>query len=226
VTRRVLFGIAWLVAGCQASSDRGSGNEFVRVDHPNGRIASLETWTGDTITGLCVYWRDDGSLESIEFRRDLQFEGPRLEFFEGGKLSIASFWKKTSLHGPYRKWHRSGDLALDVGFVDGALHGAYLQYNASGVLIVEDHFERGLRHGNYRVWNDQGVLVEQGQHLNGKAVGVWTKLFDDAHSVRRRIEYRDGRRWNDEARCAPDDEMTVMMVDGTALQPPDLHCPP
>jgi antitoxin component YwqK of YwqJK toxin-antitoxin module len=160
-----------------------SGREERVTFYPNGRVK--ERWHETTVGPNSVI--RDGTYE---------------EFYPDGTRQSKGEYNNGDSIGLWQEWYMSGGDKFEKTFSEqGKLKGRAIVWMPSGDTLEFKTFnERGELDGRYTAfWRDNGEVREQGEYLNGKRHGIWTRWYHNGQ-IEYGHEYDRGRsvgRWVD-----------------------------
>ena len=166
--------------------------EIKRTFHPNGRVASLGSYSkSGKREGLFKEFATDGTVSSAKIYQGDQLlseglvndlgmmEGPWVEFYATGEKRAEGNYKEGRKDGDWTFYHRSGKVEQKGKYQSGQAQGKWQWYYEGGQLHREELYRKGREDGASVEYDEQGVVIIQGEYIDGRREGKWTYQVGD-----------------------------------------------
>jgi len=162
------------------SNPNGITISEVEDRYPNGQIKSsgMHTMTNER-DGQWHIFREDGSLESMEFYANGVINGPYAEYYPNGQASLISAFLNGKQHGVSKSYYENGTLKEEVTHKDGVKTGKMTQYFPNGKASLIAMFANDEPSGAYTDFYENGNKKREGKLDKGNMVGTWKHYYEN-----------------------------------------------
>lgn len=112
----------------------------------------------------------DGSLYTVEERKNGQRDGLYREYYINGRLSREWHYKEGKPDGLIREWSPDGTPRYETNFKNGKRDGLSRRYFDNGQIFQENNFKDGELEGLTRVWHPDGRFNYELNYHNGAQI--------------------------------------------------------
>ena len=160
--------------------------EIKRTFHPNGKVASLGSYSkSGKREGLFKEFSLDGTVSSAKIYQGDQLisqglvndigamEGPWVEYFATGEKRAEGSYKEGKKDGEWNFYHRSGKVEQKGKYLNGLAQGTWQWYYEGGSLHREELYRKGREDGASAEYDEQGKVLTQGEYIDGQREGKW-----------------------------------------------------
>ncbi|MBK7383962.1 MAG: toxin-antitoxin system YwqK family antitoxin [Flavobacteriales bacterium] len=176
--------------------DEGAGEmltvEIKRTFHPNGRVASLGSYSkSGKREGLFKEFSTDGVVSSAKVYKGDQLiseglvnylgmmEGPWVEFYATGEKRAEGAYKEGRKEGDWTFYHRSGKVEQKGKYMNGSAQGTWKWFYEDGTLHREELYRKGREDGASAEYDEKGVVITKGEYIDGRKEGEWMYAVGD-----------------------------------------------
>ena len=176
--------------------------EIKRTFHPNGKVASLGSYSkSGRKEGLFKDFAPDGSISGARIYAGDRLvseglvntvgalEGPWKEYYATGEKRAEGSYKEGKRDGPWNFYHRSGAVEQKGTYAAGLPQGQWTWYYEGGGRHREENYRRGKEDGASVEYDPEGNVLTQGEYIDGNKEGPWTYHVGDH---REEGAYKDG----------------------------------
>jgi antitoxin component YwqK of YwqJK toxin-antitoxin module len=184
--------------------------------HPNGMLRYSGNFKDDKPIGVFKYYYESGNFQ-IKITHSGS-EAYSIAYYETGELkaagkyenqekdSIWTYYDKEGYkiadeyyiggkrEGKWKVYFKTGKIAEEKEYSNGFENGACNQYLINGKVKLTATYVNGELQGRATYYGNNGLKAVSGKFVRGAREGFWTFYEKDGKTVRKKEEYKNGKR--------------------------------
>lgn len=138
---------------------------------------SFEHYLNNRRDGLCIYYYENGNIQSKTFFKDDIINGSHTVFRESGLLQYEENYYYGRLHGVKKYYDVDGRLSAIQYYKDGLKHGEYQKFSPKGNLIIRSAYSNGLENASRKVYSDDEKHELLNEYIYQNGILITTRVY-------------------------------------------------
>lgn len=212
----MLFGFASFSQEVNKTDTKGRKQGEWKKYHKNGMLRYVGNFKNDNPVGEFKYYYDTGNIQSkMDHKIGASYF---IAFYKTGEVKAVgkyigqkrdSTWNFYDIDG-YKKsseyyingkknrisyaYYPNGQVTEEKEFVDDFENGIWNEYYMDGKKKMEATFVNGSLEGRATYYRSSGKRSVRGIYSHGARNGVWLYFEEDGNTIKKKEEYKDGKR--------------------------------